>query len=372
MIGRNLRYAAILVTILVIFLSIATFTEVFSEKEPIRYVGPTKFYANYSSACIFRVDDFVADPSEIYNITFHIGSKNITLHNYQMDLINYLLTSHPEARLVFGVITGDLSGENNSELWSLYSVLVKEYGWEAASHTRYHLLPPRSTNDILGSIRDIEGNITGYKVLTYIPPYGKTDKKELGLLKEAGVKIIMSDKPFQFREPAEWSNLHITLKISPSIPWVEPLKILHSIENRIGGIMVIYTHATSFDWKNSRQLEDAFNTALSVVEDGRTWITVPSELYKYYVERNNVQVYLINGNQFKIELRKAIDFQPIPITFKFIVDREVKAVYFNNSAMPELDSFGYIPKVGYKQIGNTLLVSVLPNGTLEVLFSGGS
>lgn len=335
----------------------------------ITYLGASKYYANYSSACIIRVDDFVADPAELTNITFHMKDRTVTYQNYQMDLISYLTKNHPEARLVFGIITGDMSGQNNSEIWSLYSQLVYSYGWEAASHTRYHLLPPRSIDDIEGSIKDIEGNITGYKVYTYIPPYGKVDKTELNLLKKSGIQIVMSDKPFQIRAPSHWYDFHITLKVDGSHPWfLDLLRSLHFVSNRIGGMIIIYTHATSFDWKNPSQMINTMEKSLSVVEDGKTWITVPSELYKYTLEIRLLKVVQINETSFDVSLKRQPDFQPIPITLKFHVEGEVRAVYFNGTLLPKLDSFGFIPVVGYKQIGNVLLVSVIPGGIIQIDF----
>ncbi|MGC8909877.1 MAG: hypothetical protein ACP5O5_04755 [Fervidicoccaceae archaeon] len=363
----------LLALLAIMVMSLVAMRKVHSEEEPVvSYLGPAKYYANYSSACIIRVDDFVADPAKLTTIDFNMGKRTVSFQNFQMELINYLVVHHPEARLVFGIITGDASGENNTQLWSLYSELVHKYGWEAASHTRYHLLPPRTADDIAGSIRDIEGNISNYRVYTYIPPYGKVDGNELNMLRKLGIKIVMSDKPLQLKVPSNWYDVHITIKIDGKHPWfMKFLEVTHYLNNRIGGVTVIYTHATSFDWKSPGQMDSYFNETLSNIEDGRTWITVPSELYKYSVESKMLKVVQLNETTFEVSLKKPVDFQPIPVTLKFLVDGRVKAVYFNGTSLPELDSFGYIPEVGYKQIGNSLLISVIPNGVLQIL-SGGN
>jgi peptidoglycan/xylan/chitin deacetylase (PgdA/CDA1 family) len=360
----TLKKVLILTLVLATILAIAIDINASEDRGTIKYEGAPKFYAKYSSAVIFRVDDFVADPSYIHNITFHLSRKNVVFQNYQMELIDHLLKNYPDMRLVFGVITGDISGSNNSDLWSLYAELVKDYGWEAASHTRYHLPPPRSQADVLGSILDIEGNITGYKVYTYIPPYGKIGKGELDNLREAGVKIVMLDKPMQFNIPNRWDNMRITIKMDRTLPWKTSLKLMHSFENTVGGVLIVYTHATSFDWKSGSQLLNAFDYAISVVNDGKTWITVPSELYKYEVERKAIIVTQLNETSFRVELKKSMDFEPIPITLSFEVNRDVKAVYYDGSPLPKLNYFGFVPTVGFQQQGNNLVVSIYPGGTL--------
>jgi len=361
------RKAALILIILAALLLVPAAREAHSESGSVVYLGASKYYANYSSACIFRVDDFVADPSELSSITFHIGNRTVTYQNFEMDLINYILKNHPEMRMVFGVITADRSGLNNSEIWSLYSELVRAYGWEAATHTRYHLLPPRTIDDLEGSIEDIEGNISGYRVLTYIPPYGKTDRAELELMRSLGIRIVMSDKPLQLNAPSHWYDMHITWKIDGKHSWtLRFLKPIIALNARIGGVSVIYTHATSFDWRSPSQMVSALNQTISTIESENTWITVPSELYKYSTERSHLSVETLNETSFRIGLKRPLDFQPIPVTLKFQVEGKVGAVYFNGTLLPRLDSPGFVPRPGYWQKGDILYVSVVPSGVLEI------
>jgi len=361
------RKAILILIILAALLLVPAVREARSESGSVVYLGTSKYYAGYPSAFIFRVDDFIADPSELSSITFHIGNRTVTYQNFEMELISYILKNHPEMRMVFGVITADRSGLNNSEIWSLYSELVRAYGWEAATHTRYHHLPPRTIDDLKGSIEDIEGNISGYRVFTYIPPYGRTDRAELELMRSLGIRIVISNKPFQLNAPSNWYDMHITLKIDGKHSWaLRILKPIITLNARIGGVSVIYTHATSYDWKSPSQMVSALNETISTVESESTWITVPSELYKYSTERSYLSVEELNETSFRIELKRPLDFQPIPVTLKFQVEGKVVAVYFNGNLLPRLDSPGFIPRPGYWQKGDTLYVSVVPSGVLKI------
>lgn len=340
-----------------------------SESHAVIFIGVPRFYAGYSAAAIIRLDDFTADPASLRYFLASSNESRRVFENYDLQFINFMTKEHPEVRVVFGIVTADFSGENNSWLWSLYDKLVKEYKWEAASHTRYHLKPPRTLDDIVGSIRDIEGNITGYKVRTYIPPYGKVTTYELSLLRKNGIDIVMGDKPYQLRIPSYWYNLGITVKLSDRIPWEKFLIFNKLIAEHINGVLVIYTHPTSFDWNTFSDMEKALNTTISIIEDGRIWITTPSELYDYLKLEREISVSKINETAFSIKLKeKTYSGSVLPITVIFEVKRNVTAVETEKGMLSKLSAPGYVPKEGFFLSGNRLYVNVIPPATINIMF----
>jgi hypothetical protein len=266
------------------------------------------------------------------------------------------------------VITGCPSG-NCSSYWALYSSLVKD-GWEIASHSRWHVRPPRSPSDYLGSIKDIEGNITGYVVLTYIPPFSKLSKDEAEtLFNSTCVRIIMVNWPFQIRvhtfQVNRITKLGFTVKLSQKLPWKIMLRTSVSIARHIGGLVVVYSHATSYDWKDFKDLLSALSYTISYLMSSDSWITTPKRLWLYEVERTYVAVAPINDTAFKViydKNFKLCGLKPVPITLVFRLGKgyEVKGVTVNDTALTQYVRMPYIPKEGYVVKGDMLYVSVVP------------
>ncbi|MGC8556557.1 MAG: hypothetical protein ACP5ML_00780 [Fervidicoccus sp.] len=371
-----LRKAIIIAVLIVAILTIVYFSferaEAESQSSYITFKGVPKLYGNYDTAVIIRLDDFVADPYYIsHGFPVIPGKSTKAYQEYELDLINYLINNHPEARLVFGIVTSDNSGENNTYIWNLYREVVEEYGWEAASHTRYHQPPPRNITDILGSLKDIEGNISGYTVHTYIPPYGKVTKNELSILRENGIKIVMSDKPYEITLPKNWYDVHISLKMSDRLPWIDILRLELSLAKYTkNGCIIIYTHPTSFDWKDPEQMIKAFNEMLNIVEKGNNWITTPYELYRYSEEQSSVSIKAINSTSFYVYFDRKLNFSSqdiLPVTLVFQVSGKVTDVTANGIQLQKLNSFGYVPKEGYLIRGNLLYINIVPPKSINIV-----
>ncbi len=277
--------------------------------------GISKYYGGFRCAAILRVDDFIVDASLLTKIPDSLKHPSMWFINYEEELVNYFVKKHPEARLVFALITGCVSGEYSKSLWRMYERLVKDYGWEAAAHTRMHDHPPRSQADIAGCVRDIEGNITGYKVLTYIPPFGEMGANEKSVLEKLGVKICMKSSPLQLRVPQDWFNMHYTIRMKHHFPWSLWLWIAHRIAERRSGVVVVCTHATSYDWCSPSELIRSFEKCLRIIEDGNTWITTPSYLYNYVVEACSSRLVQTGSVSFLVYSEENMG---IPLTLVFI------------------------------------------------------
>jgi peptidoglycan/xylan/chitin deacetylase (PgdA/CDA1 family) len=361
------KIATICVLLVIVASLLAVSSTVRADDQPVRFLGISKYYAGYSSACIFRVDDFVVSPEDIYTITFSAKNRYSSFANYQLELTSHITSKYPDVRLVVGLITNGGSGAKGAELWEQMNMLVRTYGWEIASHTRHHSLPPRSIDDIIGAVMDIEGNITGYRVYTYIPPYGKTSSGEARLLSQHGVRIVVLSTPMQLLLPRNWNRVHITVKMSDKLPWGLFLHMMHRVENVIGGTMIIYTHATSYDWRSAESLLKSFDKAIKAVKDNKTWITVPSELYRYELERKMIRVEQINATSYIVRATKQLDFDPVPITLTFKVKAGVEDVRCNDTRLPRLESPGYRPVPGYTQRGDILLVNAYPDSIITII-----
>ncbi len=331
---------------------------------PVCFVCTTRFYMGFKDAVVIRVDDFTVDSKLAYKVPDNLVKPREWFRNYQYKLIEYIIKNHPEVKLVVGLITGSVGG--NTSAWRIYRVLVRKYGWEIACHTRLHVKPPRSPSDLLGCIRDVEGNITGYKVVTYIPPFGKTSRSELKLMREHGILIVMKTTPLQLRLPRDWMNLHYTVKMAHNLPWSYWLRITHYIAEKIHGVIIIYTHATSYDWRSWRELLDSFKKMINIVEDGETWITTPRTLLSYELERSFLRVTKINSTTFKILLSKQATPELTPVTLEFTVMKErVKEVLVNGKPIREIPGPTQYEATAYYVRRGKVFITLKPPATIK-------
>ncbi|MEB3851316.1 MAG: glycosyltransferase, partial [Desulfurococcales archaeon] len=338
-----------------------------------------RYYNGALAAFIFRVDDFTVDPALSKRLPDSIADPGRWFENYQGLLVERVTGRYPWMRLVVGVITYCGSG-NCSGGWRLCGTLASRYGWEVASHSRLHARPPRSAADYLGSIEDIEGNITGYRVLTYIEPFGKAGRGEVHALEERGVRVFMTtvpEPPWKPRAGEAYWRVGFTVKASSSLPWKPALQAALRAALVDGGVVVLYTHATSYDWRSPRDLLEAVDYTAGLLEgyQGLVWITTPGELYSYASEASRARVEArIEGDRVVVNVD--YDGQPpggrvwrVPITIEVngLAPSMVEEVLVDGRAAPRLYGAISAPRPGYSWSGGRLLVSVYPPARVEIV-----
>ena len=347
MIGKN-KITFILVTTVLLVLIAKFFLFKGSEEGMIIYDGPSRIYGGCKYASVIRIDDFIVDSKFSRRIPIPIVNPNNYFNNYENIVIEWMLKEEPGVPLTVGVITGCPSG-NCSYYWDLYSYLVKE-NWEIASHSRWHLRPPREPSDYLGSIKDIESNITGYRVVTYIAPFGKFSKNEINKLeKKTCVRIVMTTWPFQLRmpkfSPGGITKLGFTIKLSQYLPWKPYLWIVTKIAEEVKGLVVIYTHATSYDWRSPSSLISSINYVINYLNRSKAWITTPRELFAYELEISSIRIIRINATSFKViyKYKLPCSLKKVPITIRFTIAKEysVRSVLINGTKLPRLKAIHY-------------------------------
>jgi cellulose synthase/poly-beta-1,6-N-acetylglucosamine synthase-like glycosyltransferase len=256
-------------------------------------VGVAPYYAGAKAALIFRVDDFTVSPSLQERIPDSVVAPARWFSNYERDLIGYVTSRYPWLRITAGVITycGVPGGCRGA--WSLYSGLARVYGWEIASHSRYHARPPRSPSDYLGSLEDIEGNLTGYRPLTYIEPFGEASNDELAELYSHGVRVVcttMIEPPVKPEVGDGLLKLGFTVKASDKIPWRSWLSSSLKLAMLQHGLVIVYTHATSYDWSSPSSLLEAVDYIAGLANTSSIWVTTPGELYSYLYEAEHARL----------------------------------------------------------------------------------
>ncbi len=352
------------------------------EKGIITFDGLTRTYGGCNYAAIIRVDDLIVDNNFSKELPNTLIGKNKYFNNYENALIDWMLKNKPNVPLTIGVITGCPSG-NCSYYWNIYSVLARR-GWEIASHSRWHVRPPRKPEDYLGSIKDIESNITNYSVVTYIAPFGKFSMSEiLNLKKKTCVRVLMTTWPFQIRIPRFRRNdivkIGFTVKLSQHLPWKPYLWIAIHMAKTIRGLLIVYTHATSYDWRNPSSLIHALAYTIGRLEQSNAWVTTPRELFSYELEVNSIEVIRINTTSFKIlySLKLPCNLNIVPVTLKFKVAKGylVKTVLIDGKILPRY--FNKTCKISegpwYLVSEREVYVTLLPrNGEIITIISEGS
>jgi hypothetical protein len=318
---------------------------------PISFKGVSKVYGGYRYVAIIRIDDFIVDQRFVSRIPDSLIYKSKYFINYEDLFIKWALKNEPDIPFVIGVITGCPTG-NCSQYWNLYSELIRDYSWEVASHSRWHVRPPRDPNDYLGAIRDIESNITGYKVLTYILPFGRATKAEIkDVERNSCVRIVMTTTPFQLLIPT-FSPNHITevgfsVKLTDKLPWKPMLYLLGFLAEKFEGLLVIYTHVTSYDWREPTHLTIALSETISFLRGTEAWITTSRVLWLYENEAHLVKVYQINSTSFRISYNSSYlcNLRPIPVTLIFKISRGYKVLKVNagDVTLKEYKRMPYVP-----------------------------
>ncbi len=343
-------------------------------------VEKAHYYGGADAAFIFRVDDYVVDPAYYHVFPDDFKKPARFFQNYQEQLVAHVTGEYPWLRVTLGVVTS-CAGHSCDSGWSTLRYLVDGYGWEAASHTRFHTRPPKSPVDYLGSIDDIESNITGYRVLTYIEPLGKAEDYEIRNLANHGVRIVMDSSP-GIPEPVELEEnpvrLHFTVKASHNLPW-RPLldaALREALASR--GVIVFYTHATSYDWPDSLELLDAVDYAASMLQDRRVWVTTPGELYSYtrIYEESRISYHVENGSLvIDINGSPPSDAWRMPLTIIIYTgEARVDSVEANGVELPRLESSWPLsrPVEGYTVGDGYIAVSVVPPARVVVKLEGSS
>ncbi len=324
-----------------------------------------KFYGGYSAAVILRVDDFIVDERFEHYLPNDLKNPTEWFENYELQFINYL-KKYPRIKVAFGIITYCSNETNCRKFWRIYNDLIDK-GWEACTHTTYHTFP-RSEGDIVSSILSINKHLN-YTVTTYIVPFGKMEKIEEKWAKEANITIIMKTlPPLQITVPKNWLNVHATIKMAQNLPWFLLLKIFLPIAEKIHGVVIVYTHATSFDWDSSKTLLENLERLVNFLENKDVWITTPRELYEYEVLRNSVKIIRINETTYKLTLDKSIN-ATIPLTLLFQISKtgNIKGVYKNNHLLEKLSAVSSdCYKEGYFIKNNKLVIIVKVPCTLRI------
>ncbi len=339
-------------------------------------ISKTRYYGGAAASIILRMDDFVVDPSFSKRIPDDFMNPTTYFGEYQSQIIHYITSKYPWLRPTIGLITMCPSGDCNA-YWRMYAILIEKYGWEIASHSRYHTRPPRSPQDYLGSINDIESNITGYRVLTYIEPMGKTGKGELQLLREHGVRVFCDSLP-SLPFPVEFEDggtLHFTVKAAKLLPWKPWLRTSIYIALASGGTIVFYTHPTTYDWDNAHQIEKALDYLVKSIEGKGFWYTTVRDLYYYNLlyENSKVTYHVINNTLFiNISLnRKSLGKSSVPLTLQLYESRRVSPkIIVNGKPLRELVPPRHIsrPLEGYWIDGEKIIINVRPPAKLTVRF----
>lgn len=342
-------------------------------------VSVAPYYAGAGAALIFRVDDFTVSPSLQRVIPDSIGAPTRWFSNYEEELVGYVTGKYPWLRVTAGVITYCGAPGGCGESWSLYSRLVRVYGWEIASHSRYHVRPPRSPSDYLGSLEDIEGNLTGYKPLTYIEPFGDASSDELAQLYSHGVRVVcttMIDPPTRPDVEDGLLEIGFTVKASDKMPWREWLSSSLKLAMLQHGLVIVYTHATSYDWSDPQRLLEAVDYIASLANTSNVWITTPGELYSYLLEAEHARLESSYRNGI-LTVRVDEDargvYWRIPLTLSIDTGgASVYSVEVNGRPLEKLnlEHLGR-PLEGYLIRDGILYVSVTPPANVTVKFSTG-
>ena len=341
-------------------------------------VEKARYYGGAQAAFVFRVDDYTVDSLYLKLLPDDFARPTRYYRNYQSILVEHITKNYPWLRLTLGVITSCPSGSCSVE-WSLLNRLVQDYGWEAASHTRLHTRPPRYPQDYLGAVDDIESNITGYRVLTYIEPFGDTGPGELEDLAGRGVKIMMDSLP-GIPEPLEFEDsivrLHFTVKAADHLPWKPLLEVAIKEALVNGGVVVFYTHATSYDWQDPKDLVNAIDYVASTLWGERVWVTTPGELYSYLkvYEASRVK-YHVEGGSLVVDVAGDTPAYVWKVPLTIIIytgEAKVEGVEANGKALPRLESSWPLsrPAEGYMVGNGYIAVSVYPPARVTVKLEG--
>ncbi len=339
-------------------------------------VEKARYYGGADAAFIFRVDDYMVDPVYYDIIPDDLVRPTRFFINYQEQLVDHVTREYPWLRVTLGVVTSCQSVSCQSG-WDRLRELVYLYGWEAASHTRHHTRPPRSPGDLLGSIHDIESNLTGYKVLTYIEPFGKAGKSEVQELAGHGIRVVMDSMP-GLPMPMDLDDvpvrMHFTVKASATIPWRSLLDTALGEALAGGGVVVFYTHATSYDWPRGSMLLDAVYYAASRLEGRRVWVTTPGELYSYERLYHDTELsYNVEGHKLiiSVEGHRPSDAWSVPLTVLIYTgNHNVTSVEADGRPLKRLQAHWPVsrPVEGYTVGDGFIAVSIMPPARVVVEF----
>lgn len=273
--GMDLRTLAALAVLIAISGTLATLLvyEHYATAEipAVEYLGTAEYWNGHRAALVIRVDDLVVSRDDWY-----VYPQCGIWSGY---LIDALVERDMKATLGFLTNRHGWIYPVNVEDWAYVEELVREHGFEVASHTRYHRMPPRSREDVIGSFRDVEGNLTGYVLLTYIIPYGLYDTLDDLYVEEYGIPIMVTTEvvydPLKRPTSSDWRRMWVT------IWWNRNNSDLRGLFDRIyelGGVMIVATHPHTFDWTSAEEQLESLEVFAEHLESKSVWYTTYGEL----------------------------------------------------------------------------------------------
>ena len=341
-------------------------------------VEKSRYYMGSDAAFVFRVDDYVVDPQAERLLPDNLAGPTVYFANYQDLLIEKVVSHYPWLRLTLGVITGCPSHDCGSG-WERLSQLVTRYGWEAASHTRLHKRPPRDASDYLGSLSDIEGNLTGYHVLTYIEPFGEAGPGELEALAAHGVRVVMDTLPSLPSKPSTrvpLAKMHFTVKASSRLPWKAWLSLALREAEASSGVVVLYTHATSYDWDNPKDMLAMVDNVAAMLEGQHVWVTTAGELYSYMriYEATRLSYHVV-GDTVRVKVYGSVpgDVWEVPLSIiVYTGGAQVVSVESNGRPLQRISISWPVskPMEGYLAGRSYVVVNIVPPASVEVKLAG--
>ena len=329
----------------------------------IEYLGMAEYWNGHRAALIIRIDDLVVSRDDWY-----LYPQCGIWSGYLIDA----LIEH-DMKATLGLLTNRYGWiyPVNVEDWAYIEKLVSEHGFEIASHTRYHLMPPRSREDVVGSFRDIEGNLTGYVLLTYIIPYGLYDDLDDLYVREYGIPIMITIEAMynSLKQPtasSNWRRMWVTTW------WNENNSDLRHLFDRIykrGGVMMVATHPHTFDWNNAEEQLESLKAFTEYLENKSVWYTTYGELWSYLYIASRVEVLRLNSTAFLVFMPQRLDgecarFWDFPITLTFAKPRCGDfEIYKNGVRLEEIGAIknagGYAEWLeGYRDAGDVVYVSI--------------
>jgi len=299
------------------------------------------------------------------------GTYNSTLEHYRMRGSLGVITR--------GYQTNKLDPFNKRSINYLLH-LVNVYGFEVATHTRWHHDTPRARNDVEGSIDDIEGALQeiDYEVLTYIFPYGHYDNNDKIYMANKNIPIGETTNPGYNDYPEDWTSFGVTDRLTKYSKFDEIINNLKKVMAK-NGVYILLVHPLSYEWNTPEQLKRALSQVLEYVSQrSDIWVTTFGELWSYKIIGDKLKIYKIRENQYRI----IIDYSEInsriwriPITVEIDgkgMDENV--IVIKNGTPLERGDYNQIGGYGsyheFYRIENGLLyISFIPSGddTLTIL-----
>lgn len=214
------------------------------------------------------------------------------VHNNSLSdaFISYMMESQPAIKATIGMTTFF----EDADSWEQARIMINDYGWEVASHTRTHYNAPRTREEIIGSFSDIEGN-TSQICLGYIFSSGTYDDNDLTLMQEYGVPI--GGRIIGHTEIPSNATAWLTFG-SRDVEITDVIRGTTNYDNakNIGRkSFVLMAHPQN--WGNFSSMSNSLDTDLNAISDySINWFATISEFYSYVELRRNCTTISPNTN----------------------------------------------------------------------------